>query len=359
MALDKPDQVLVHDPVVPGVKIPEHRHLGPPPGPEGNPAETLHHRLQRILLADPPQKRLIENFEAQFHHPVHFAGMAFIGPQAACRPAQEAPEHVCEDGIEGCPRRDVHEKQIPDVDAGLLQTAAAGIEQGLHVMGVEGDIAGDAGLAHPEHGVFRGQLVPLQALGKAFHHRIDGNALAGVVPQAFGDGGFGLLHEHGGVSLAPQDGLQQATGQPVPIGQHDGAVCPTPHQIRIQTVQVRYGRSGIRLVVVAKRPHGRFDTRLIAHAGIVLVQLQHEIGLIMGGHQLLEVVLDKCVGRALDRGHQDGIEAGRLGRSLRGRHHPGGIAPVNLIQQRPNGLCLALGNREHILIAAIDPLAAK
>jgi hypothetical protein len=85
--------------------------------------------------------------------------------------------------------------------------------------------------------------------------------------------------------------------------------------------------------VVPEGAHARFDASLVACARLVVVELEHEVGLASLVQDAPEVLEDEAVGRALERGDEDRVEQRRLGRNQRDLQDPLRVVPVDRVQE--------------------------
>ena len=107
--------------------------------------------------------------------------------------------------------------------------------------------------------------------------------------------------------------------------------------------------------MVPESPYGSLDPGLVTQAGIVLVQLENQVGFPVGLQDLPDVVGNERVGRALEGGDEDRIGPGGLAGDFRRLQDLRGVVPVDVLQEGSDALNILLGIGEHVLVEDPDP----
>lgn len=302
---------------------------------EGQQEAALHelkHPEQRPVLGPIQHPALLEpqRWPCRWHR-----AQARRGGMAA-EPAQQAAEQVGEVGVEGGSGGYFQVSEVPRVDSGPFHPPAVGFQEALDIGWEHGEVAAGVAPGYPEQGLLRRQAEALDGLDCLLDDNVEGDALPGVGAQALADGQLVLLQEPGVDALPAQVGHQQGGGEGVPAGEQEHLPLQLPGQARVYRqpeadVLPNAGSPGT--LVVAEGAHPGFDARLVAGAGIVLVQLQDEVRLAVGVQDAPKVLDGKRIGGAAEGGDQHRIEPVHAGAGRRRLQEAGGVIPVEALQQ--------------------------
>ncbi len=204
------------------------------------------------------------------------------------------------------------------------------------MVGIQLEVAGDFSCGHPQCRAGRIQPVGLHVVDKFLGDDVERNALPAVEAHAAPDAGRRLLQAARVDSGPAEIGRHQAEGDRIPVGQNQGLRQQFFGLVGNQRRHLAADAAACRGMMIAKRPDGRLDPGLVAARRIVVIELQDQIRLVMGRHNLFEIIDDKRIRRALEGGHENGIGPGRFCDDLGRFQNLGGIVPVKFIEQRRN-----------------------
>ncbi len=183
---------------------------------------------------------------------------------------------------------------------------------------------------------------------------IERQALSGIVAQALLNQDPVLL-QHPGIHPVPnQIGRDQPAADRIPVRQQQRFAADLVFGTGIYFPNPMPDDPGFPPEVVAEGSYGRFDPGFVTHAGIVLVQLQDQVGFPGPFQDLLEVVGHEGIRRAFKGSDQHGVDPFPGSDCFGGLQDGGRVIPVKGPQQPADLLSPIRGPGQHILGEGLD-----